>query len=209
MELEVNIEDLLKKERIESDRIEFKSGWNPDDIYHSVCAFANDYNNMGGGYIIVGVKEKDGIAERPVKGIAENLLDKIQKEMLGYNNLISPAYFPKIVPTQVDNRWILVIVVRTGQQRPYKIPEYITSKKDRKYNYYIRYLTNSVKANLEQEKELINMSDQTPFDCRANHKATFGKPFAKNRKQACKTGTGTWRRSNSGGYAVIGRNARV
>lgn len=173
MELEVNIEDLLKKERIESDRIEFKSGWNPDDIYHSVCAFANDYNNMGGGYIIVGVKEKDGIAERPVKGIAENLLDKIQKEMLGYNNLISPAYFPKIVPTQVDNRWILVIVVRTGQQRPYKIPEYITSKKDRKYNYYIRYLTNSVKANLEQEKELINMSDQTPFDCRANHKATF------------------------------------
>lgn len=93
--------------------------------------------------------------------------------MLGYNNLISPAYFSKIVPTQVDNRWILVIVVRTGQQRPYKIPEYITSKKDRKCNYYIRYLTNSVKANLEQEKELINMSDQTPFDCRANHKATF------------------------------------
>lgn len=31
----------------------------------------------------------------------------------------------------------------------------------------------SVKANSEQERELINMSDQTPFDCRANHKATF------------------------------------
>ena len=30
-----------------------------------------------------------------------------------------------------------------------------------------------MKANPEQERELINMSDQTPFDCRANHKAIF------------------------------------
>ncbi len=42
MELEISIEDLLNKRRVESDRIEFKAGWNPDDIYHSVCAFAND-----------------------------------------------------------------------------------------------------------------------------------------------------------------------
>lgn len=101
------------------------------------------------------------------------MLDKIQKEMLGYNNSISPAYFPKVVPTQIDNKWVLVIVVRIGQQRPYKVPEYVTSKRDKKYSYYIRYLTNSVKVNPEQERELINMSDQTPFDCRANHKATF------------------------------------
>ena len=49
MELEISVEDLLNKRKIESDRIEFKAGWNPDDIYHSVCAFANDYNNDGGG----------------------------------------------------------------------------------------------------------------------------------------------------------------
>ena len=55
MELEISVEDLLNKRKIESDRIEFKAGWNPDDIYHSVCAFANDYNNDGGGYIVVGV----------------------------------------------------------------------------------------------------------------------------------------------------------
>lgn len=56
MELEVNIEDLLRKERAESEQIEFKSGWNPDDIYHTICAFANDFHNIGGGYIIVGVE---------------------------------------------------------------------------------------------------------------------------------------------------------
>ena len=42
MELEINIEDLLSKRRIESERIEFKTGWNPDDIYHTICAFANE-----------------------------------------------------------------------------------------------------------------------------------------------------------------------
>ena len=173
MELEIGIEDILKKDRIESDRIEFKEGWNPDDIYHSICAFANDYNNEGGGYIIVGVKENEGMAVRPVKGIPENKLDEIQREMLGYNNKMAPTYFPKVVPIQVDEKWILVIIARTGQQRPYKVPEYVTSRKDKKYGYYIRYLTNSVKANAEQERELIGMSDQTPFDCRANHQATF------------------------------------
>lgn len=173
MELEVNIEDLLRRKKIESDRIEFKSGWNPDDIYRSICAFANDYNNDGGGYIVVGVEEENGIAKRPVKGLPESMLDTIQKEMVGYNNLISPPYFPQGIPTQVDGKWIYVIVARTGQQRPYKAPEHVTSKKDKKYHYYIRYLTSSVKANVEQEHELIGMTDSTPFDCRANHKATF------------------------------------
>ena len=173
MELEINVEDLLNKRKIESDRIEFKAGWNPDDIYHSVCAFANDHNNDGGGYIVVGVEEKNGVAVRPIKGISENMLDKIEKEMVGYNNMISPPYFPKVITSEVDGRWILVIVARTGQQRPYKSPDYVTGKKEKKYNYYIRYLTSSVKANPEQERELINMSDQTPFDCRANHKANF------------------------------------
>ena len=173
MELEISIDDLLKKHRIESNRIEFKAGWNPDDIYHSICAFANDYNNEGGGYIVVGVEEKDGVAVRPVKGIPENMLDKIQREMLGYNNLMAPAYFPKVIPAWIDERWILIIVARTGQQRPYKVPEYVTGKKDKKFSYYIRYLTNSVRANAEQERELVNMTDQTPFDCRANQKATF------------------------------------
>lgn len=104
MELEIGIENLLKKERVEFDRIEFKEGWNPDDIYHSICAFANDYNNEGGGYIIAGVKENEGMVVRPVKGIPDNRLDEIQREMLGYNNKMAPTYFPKVVPVQVDEK---------------------------------------------------------------------------------------------------------
>ena len=106
MELEISIEDLLNKRRVESDRIEFKAGWNPDDIYHSVCAFANDFANVGGGYILIGVEEKNGVAVRPVKGINEQEIDKIQKEILGYNNTIIPAYFPKVIIEEVDRKMV-------------------------------------------------------------------------------------------------------
>ena len=55
MALAININDLLNKQKIESNRIEFKKGWNPESIYHSICAFANDLDDLGGGYIIIGV----------------------------------------------------------------------------------------------------------------------------------------------------------
>ena len=55
MALPINITDLLNKQKIESNRIEFKKGWNPESIYHNICAFANDFDDLGGGYILVGV----------------------------------------------------------------------------------------------------------------------------------------------------------
>ena len=75
MPLPINILDLLKGRIIEHDRIEFKEGWNPDAIYRSICAFANDIENIGGGYIIIGVEEENGIAKLPLKGIPIEQLD--------------------------------------------------------------------------------------------------------------------------------------
>jgi len=60
MTLPINIESLINKNIIESERIEFKKGWNPQVILHSICAFANDFNNLGGGYLVVGVAEIEG-----------------------------------------------------------------------------------------------------------------------------------------------------
>ena len=67
MALPINIEDLLNKRKVESNRIEFKTGWNPDKIYHTICAFATDLENTGGGYILVGVEQADtGLAKDTV-----------------------------------------------------------------------------------------------------------------------------------------------
>lgn len=57
MGIPVNIELLINGKSVEWERLEYKEGWNPEEIIHSICAFANDINNWGGGYIIVGVKE--------------------------------------------------------------------------------------------------------------------------------------------------------
>lgn len=69
MALHINIEDLLSGKAVESNRLDYKEGWNPDAIYRTICAFANDFEDTGGGYIVVGVKEENGHAMRPVIGI--------------------------------------------------------------------------------------------------------------------------------------------
>ena len=65
---------------MEWERIEYKRGWNPEDVVHSICAFANDFHNLGGGYIIVGIEEKDGRPVLPPTGINPDKIDEIQKE---------------------------------------------------------------------------------------------------------------------------------
>lgn len=59
--LPVDIEQLLSGQIVESNRIEFKEGWDPGRTYRSVCAFANDFDNIGGGYIVIGVKEEKAV----------------------------------------------------------------------------------------------------------------------------------------------------
>ena len=53
MALPLNIDDLIHQRKVESARIEYKKDWNPEKVLHSVCAFANDIDNWGGGYIIL------------------------------------------------------------------------------------------------------------------------------------------------------------
>ena len=172
MALSINIEQLLDATTIESARIEYKEGWNPDAIYRTICAFANDFDNTGGGYILVGVKEEKGHAVRPVKGIELDKIEPIEKEMIGYNNLLQPAYYPKTSIEDVDGKKILVIWVPGGTYRPYKVPDEVTAR-NKRFNYYIRYNSSSLIAKGEFERELIELTNQIPFDDRANQQATL------------------------------------
>jgi ATP-dependent DNA helicase RecG len=52
--LPVNLRGLLRQRSVEGERIEYKAGWNPDAIVRTLCAFANDFANFGGGYIVIG-----------------------------------------------------------------------------------------------------------------------------------------------------------
>lgn len=172
MALPININDLLGARTVESNRIEFKQGWNPDAIYRSICAFANDFDNGGGGYIVIGVAEEQGRAKRPVQGLTTDEIARIQREMIGYNNQIKPPYHPRLFIEEVDGRQILVLWVLGSSNRPHEVPDQVTASQ-KTYHYYVRQYANSVRANAEQQQELIALTNQVPFDDRPNTQATL------------------------------------
>lgn len=178
MALPINIEDLLNKRRVESNRIEFKTGWNPDKIYHTICAFATDLENTGGGYILVGVEQDDtGLAKRPVKGIPLEAIDGILKDMVGYDaklsssNLIPVSYNSKVSVEEVDGQTILVIWVPTGPNRPYCVPESVVSKKPTTKKYYVRSKASTIEAKGETLDQVRDLANRIPFDERGNETA--------------------------------------
>ena len=167
MALPINIEDLLNKQKVESNRIEFKKGWNPAKIYQTICAFANDFDNIGGGYILVGVEEENGIAKRPIHGLCERELDRIQKAMIGFNNKINPYYLPRTSVEEVDGKYILVIWVPSGLERPYDVMDDVTQR-DARPRWYVRSGTSTIEAKGEVLTELREMANRIPFDDRGN-----------------------------------------
>ncbi len=166
---QINIEDLLNKRRIESNRIEFKRSWNPSDIYKTICAFANDFENLGGGYILVGVEQdENGVAIRPVHGIDLSKIDSIQKEMVGYDAKIKPAYVTRTEVVQIDGKYILAIWAPARNNRPYSVPENVVAKQVSIPKYYIRSKSSTIVAKDEILQELFDMANNTPFDERGN-----------------------------------------
>ncbi len=174
MAIPINIEELLRQRVIESSRIEYKKDWNPEPILHSVTAFANDFDNLGGGYILIGVEEQNGYPRFPLKGLNEDVLDSVQKELLNKCNLIEPRYIPVIEPALIDGQHILVLWVPGGDDRPYKCPVSVYTDKGAKKSekaYYIRKGSDTIRANISEEKELVDLERNIPFDDRANNHA--------------------------------------
>jgi len=167
MALPINIEDLLNKRKVESNRIEFKADWNPDKIYHTICAFATDLENTGGGYILVGVEEENGIAKRPVKGLSIESIDRILKDMVGYDAKISPAYMSKVSPENINGKTILVIWVPSGSNRPYSVMESVVAKKSVP-KFYVRSKASTIEAKGEILDQVRELANRVPFDERGN-----------------------------------------
>lgn len=170
MALPINVEDLINRRVVESARVEYKKSWNPEPIIHSICAFANDIDNWGGGYIIIGVEEENGMPKHPIGGLDPASVDRINKEILQKCNLIEPRYIPVVEHAYYDGKDILVLWIPGGETRPYKCPVYVLPDKPVKSEkaYYIRKLSNTIRANSLEEKELFMLADNVPFDDRAN-----------------------------------------
>jgi len=171
--LPINLDDLIHARSVESVRREFKKTWSEpilEKVIRSICAFANDFYNLNGGYIILGVEEINGQPILPLYGLEDQNLDEIQKQIRGKCKHIDPEYQPVMSPEIYQGKQILVIWVPGGELRPYQAPE--TFQKGSSKVYFVRQGSESVKAQGDILTQLMQMTAKVPFDDRRNNSVT-------------------------------------
>ena len=171
--LSLTLADILQRGLVEKERLEYKRGWNPEEVLHTLCAYANDFYNLDGGYIIIGIETNDGGEPiLPPIGVPEKQLDKIGRSLTELGHKITPHYHALSETCVIDGQIVLVLRAPGGQNRPYKAPVRI-SKSSYEKAYYIRRnsCTMQVKSS-EDELELMNLSNKIPHDDRLNQRAS-------------------------------------
>lgn len=170
MAIPTNIKTLLSGEVVEWARIEFKETWDAAASLKTICAFANDLDNWGGGYIVIGVEEENGRPVYPLKGVSINKLDTYQKDIFAKCKLIRPAYMPIVGIETYQEKQFIILWCPGGDNRPYSSPK--TMARDNKERiHYIRKASNTVEPSDDEEKDLFNLANRVPFDDRVNHQA--------------------------------------
>ena len=172
--LPVNVDDLLRGRAIESARVEFKASWNPDptgfQVLKTVCAFANDYQNLNGGYVILGVAESGGRAALPPAGMSGAEVDAAQRWIRGHCTAMRPGYMPILSPEILEDRNVLVVWAPASEERPHRAPD--GPGRGRSWKYWIRVGSETVDAEASGRLEaLIEQTARVPWDDRVARRA--------------------------------------
>ena len=170
MAIPTNIRTLLSGNAVEWARIEFKTTWDPEASLKTITAFANDIDNWGGGYIVLGVNAIDGIPQKPYVGVPKRSLDAWQKDIFEKCKMLRPAYTPIIGTDELDGNAFLIIWCPGGDSRPYSSPKTMAKENKERYN-FIRKGSVTAIPNDDELKDLFALANRTPFDDRINHDA--------------------------------------
>ena len=152
----MNIKKLLLDKTVERERIEFKKNWDTETSLKTVCAFANDVENLGGGYIVIETIEEE--------------INNLQKKILEACELIYPEYQPIIEVDEYGGKTYILIWCIGGSYRPYALYE-MKTKGNWDKRYYIRKGSTTVIPNEEELSDLFNLVNNIPFDDRVNYDA--------------------------------------
>ena len=140
----------------ESSKLEFKASIpKKDQIINTVIAFCN----MHGGKLIIGVNDDGKIIGLPEKEIHE-LMESLHKAIYSAS---APPILPQIYQQNFDEKYLLVIDVSSGMQKPYYKKSLGLEK-----GTYIRLGRSTVKADADIIEELKLQArgksyDQTPI----------------------------------------------
>jgi len=171
--LPINLDDLIHARSVESVRREFKKSWSEpalEQVIRTICAFANDFLNLNGGYVVMGVEELNGLPVLPPHGLEGENLDEIQKEIQGQCKRLNPDYQPLISPEVFQGKPIVVIWAPAGETRPYQAPK---SRRGSERAYYVRLGSETVEAKDDILTQLVQMTAKVPFDDRRHTSVTM------------------------------------
>lgn len=102
----------------ESDQVEWKENVaDTDDVVETLSAFANDWSNLGGGYVVCGAKEdKDehGFPRVVLVGLSAARLKEVEGKVLAAcRERVSPSIAPNLeeLPAETPDKRILVFIM--------------------------------------------------------------------------------------------------
>lgn len=122
MGIPTNLKTLLSGEVVEWARIEFKETWDAEASLKTICAFANDIDNWGGGYLVIGVRDAQGRPDS-LPGVAPDKVDGYLKDMLNKCKRIQPEYMPIVEVVDYQSKKFIVVWAPGGSIRPYFSPK--------------------------------------------------------------------------------------
>jgi predicted HTH transcriptional regulator len=176
MQNTINLDELSSRE---SETVEWKENVaDVEDVIQTAVAFANDFLNLGGGYIICGAKQSVDVYNFPAvhyTGLTSGRFNELKDEVVNtlWNpNKVSPPIVPKVdevsVPNDSSKKVLIFTIDASRNAHTFK------SKKDGIPRYYVRTDSNTRGATNGIQRELLRRKEQLePWDKRINQKATI------------------------------------
>ena len=169
----VDLDELAKRE---SERVEWKE--NAADIRElakTAVAFANDYANLGGGYIVCGareIKDEYGFQKMLRVGLTSSRLKEVENKLLAIlRENVNPPITPTIDEIPVDSEYrILVFIVPASQ----KLHSLTSNPGENGVVYYRDGRETRVAKNGTLRELLVRKNAVEPWDNQENSAATLG-----------------------------------
>ncbi|HEY0781248.1 MAG TPA: ATP-binding protein [Thermoanaerobaculia bacterium] len=167
----IDLDELASRE---SEQIELKENVaDIDDVVETLAAFANDLQNMGGGYVVCGAREeKDehGFPRLVRIGLtAERLAEVLGTTQTRCRSLVSPPITPRFeeLPADTPGRRLLVFLQpATGRAHTFR-------RKDHSGKYYVRVSRSTIEARNGVLRDLLVLRGELePWDRRSCTEAT-------------------------------------
>lgn len=168
--LQIDVRQLLSPARGEGVRVEYKSAWDDQtepSALRTICAFANDVRDYNGGYLVIGVEERDGLPVLPPRGVPQEEIDRLQRRIIGkIRAAIKPDYIPSVFVEPIEGVSLIVVHCHPGDDRPYQAPD-----RNGELQHFVRINSETQAARGELLRQLREVSTRRPFDDRPCHEA--------------------------------------